>query len=221
MAAPTFDNKTLIRFFTDNLQVRLRNNKRFHSDIIEFTEQETCARWKISVRKNDISFQCILEFHPEQNQILIYLSDNEDLRYAFSDQDEILTRVELLYFHNRFHNFYPQELSDATQNKFILEQILKICRFVERKLLEGDLKKCNVIWNERHLMCEFMFEGNIRGVEHNSWFLHLEYYPQIKNLNETYFITSDELEEEEGLEEEVPSLRQAMATIDTTLGKLQ
>lgn len=221
MVTPTFDNKTLIRFLTDNLHVRLRNNKRFQSDIVEHTEQETWARWRITVQKNDISFQCALEFHPEENQILIYPSDNEELRYAFQDQDELLTRIELLYFYYRFHNFYPQELSDATQNKFILEQILKICRFVETKLLEGNLKKCNVMWNERHLMCEFMFEGNFRDVEQNSWFLHLEYYPQIQDLNETYFITSDELGEEEGLEEEVPSLREAMKIIESTLGKLQ
>lgn len=221
MVTPSFDNKTLIRFLTDNLQIRLRSNKRFHSDIIEFTEQETSARWKITVQKNDISFQCVLEFYPEENQILIYLSDNEDLRYTFRDQDEVLTRIELLYFHYRFHNFYPQELSNATQNKFILEQILIICRFVEKKLLEGNLKNCNVMWNERHLMCEFMFEGNFRNVQQNSWFLHLEYYPQIQDLNETYFITSDELVEEEGLEEEVPNLREAMKIIETTLGKLQ
>jgi hypothetical protein len=215
------DNSTLIGFLKTNLPLLLKNNRDFTFEIVAFTEEDDRGIWDIDARKGEIAFDVMVSYLPETDTVLLHPTDDESLVQTFSDKHQLLTRMELLYFHKRFDNFLPQELDEATQNKIILENVVRICRFVEEKFLEGRLKQCNVIWNEIHLMCEFMFEGNIRGIEHNSWFLSLEYFPPLQTFEELYMISCDGMEEDdEGIEKEAQKLQEAIAIINEKLSQL-
>lgn len=215
-----FDNATLIRFLKDNLPILLRSRD-FELTVTAFEERSDLAVWKVRVDRSDVSFDVVLKYFPDRDEVVISPADNESLTQRFSDKQQIMTRVELLYFNKRFDNFLPQELGEATRNIVILENVVKICRFVENKFLEGRLKKCNVMWNDIQLVCEFMFEGNIRGIQHNSWFLSLEYYPQLQSPEELYMVSCDGIEQDdEGMEKEAANLREAISIIEEQLALL-
>lgn len=215
-----FDNATLIRFLKDNLPILLRSRE-LELDVTAFDEAAALATWTVHVNRNDVAFDVALKYFPENDEVVLAPVDNEKLVQRFSEKQQIMTRIELLYFNKRFDNFLPQELDEATKNIVILENVVRICRFVEDKFLEGRLKKCNVMWNDIQLMCEFMFEGNIRGIQHNSWFLSLEYYPQLQSPDELYMVSCDGIEEDdEGMEKEAANLREAIGIIEERLASL-
>lgn len=214
------DNATLIGFLNDNLPLLLRN-KHFDFNLGSFAEQDDSASWTVGVKRSDVAFDVSLKYFPATDSVILHPADDDSLVQTFSDKHEITTRIELLYFNRRFDNFLPLELDVATKNKVILENVVRICRFVEDKFLEGRLKKCNVIWDDIHLLCEFMFEGNIRGVAQNSWFLSLEYYPQLSNTKEFYMVSCDGIEaDDEGMEREATKLSVAIAVIEERLSQL-
>lgn len=214
------DNATLIRFFKGNLPPLLKN-KYFDLDIVSFSEEKDLARWTIHVSRNDVAFDVVLEYFPEVDWVVLYPVDDSVHSQRFSDKHEITTRIELLYFNKRFDNFLPLQLDEATRNKLIFRNVVRVCRFVEDRFLEGRLKKCNVVWNDTSLLCEFMFEGNIRGIEHNSWFLSLEYYPQLERPEELFLISYDGINaDDEGMEQEAKNLNDAFRIIETQLQAL-